>query len=167
MWIHLFPGQYSLRTFFLELFKPNTDCIQNVSAPRSYFPVTWWAAPSTRSPPSAPPPCRGEARSGQSFDASWKISSSEISQVCTEAHLAKYLPGFLSSFKSLSPQNVSIFKSLFISCNSCIEETSENTFVRLFTPFFLKILHQYWIATALIVYTFSGNMFIVFEHIVD
>ena len=60
-----------------------------------------------------------------------------------------------------------VFKSLFMSCNSCIEETSENTFVRLFTPFFFKILHQYWIATALIVYTFSGNMFIVFEHIVD
>ena len=32
---------------------------------------------------------------------------------------------------------------------------------------FKKILHQYSIITAFIVYTFSGNMFIVFVHIVD
>ena len=32
---------------------------------------------------------------------------------------------------------------------------------------FKKILHQYSIITAFIVYTFSGNVFIVFVHIVD
>ena len=133
---YLFPGQYTLRALFLELFEPNTSRMrrtfryQHFKYLHNCFLFTWFGPRSTRWDSPAPPSLRGRAQSWQN-EASLTISSGEIFQVCTAANLAKCPRVFWSSWHLWS----SGIENIFYYIHSCVRGSSENTFVRLFTPF--------------------------------
>ena len=98
--------------------------------PHYCFCITWSGPRSSRWDSPAPPSLRGRAQSWQN-EASLTISSGEIFQVCTAANLAKCPRVFWSSWHLWS----SGIGNIFFYLHSCVRGSSENTFVRLFTPF--------------------------------
>ena len=95
-----------------------------------HFTFTWSAPRSTRWASPAPQSRRERALSWQN-EASLTISSGEKYQVCRAVNLARCPRVFWSSWHSWC----SGIENIFYYLHSCVRGSSENTFVRLFTPF--------------------------------